>query len=91
MSQSIIRKSVQLAKFFIQETDYTICISVQAGAVYESLEMLRSGAESYRKIETPSVNKAINGYFLNQGRIKQRKMMDGLRLLSAVPKMQWAS
>ena len=35
-----------------------------------------------------SVNQAVSGY---QGRIGQRKERDGLRLSSAVPKIQWVS
>ena len=39
-----------------------------------------------------SVNPAVNGYlFSNWGRIRQRKERDGLRLSSAVPKIQWDS
>ena len=38
------------------------------------------------------VTLAVNGFlFSNQGRIRQRKERDGLRLSSVVPKIQWAS
>ena len=39
-----------------------------------------------------SVNTAVKGYpFSNQGRIRQRKERDWLRLSSALPKIPWAS
>ena len=78
--------------------------SNKRGAVDEWLERLGFGAENRRKglvrdwaspcddWKTLSVNPAENGYlFRIRGRIRQRKEIDGLRLSSAVPKIQWDS
>ena len=72
--------------------------------MFEWLERLGYGTESCHKAcvqgwalpcddwKTLSVNPAVNGYlFQIKGRIRQQKERDGLRLSSAMPKMQWDS
>ena len=67
----------------------------------EWLERLDNDAESRRKVVSSwvgfamrrlenSVNLAVNGYlFSNQGKTRQRKEREGLRLSSTVSKIQW--
>ena len=71
---------------------------IQRGAVVEWLEWLSYGAESRRKVVSSRLGFAMRRpepssewvSFLNQGRIRQPKR-DGLRLSSAVLKIQWDS
>ena len=67
----------------------------------EWLDRLDYAAESRRKVVSSrlgfamrrlenSVNPEVEP-FSNQGRLRQRKERDGLRLSSAVPKIQWVS
>ena len=74
------------------------------GAMVEWLEQLDYGAESRRKVVSSRLGFAIWRLeislcrpssewvpFSNYGRLRQRKERDGLRLSSAVPKIQWDS
>ena len=55
----------------------------------EWLERLGYGAGSRPKVVSLQCDLAVNGYpFSNKGRIRQRKERGGLRLSSAVPKIQ---
>ena len=46
----------------------------------------------HHTVENLSDTSAVNGsIFLKQGRMRQRKERDGLRLSSVVPKIQWTS